>query len=504
MSAYEPPRNYEPPETSLSPEDRQRVAAVLARAARSPLDAIGHSLASDPEEVWNPNAEMAMRETTIAQADIDTDARIIAERIYDRMVERIPGWVAHDSELATILIDEFATVAAEIRQEALNVPESIYVTYGQEVLGIPIAPPEPAVGEATFTAVDNRGYTVGASLQFTLARTGDELVVFEVVAGAVIPPGERSVSGVQIRAAEEGAHGNDLSGDGDPVDPLIWIESIEVEYPTAFGSNGQTNDEYLADLIGLLRVIALRPVLPWDFAILALRIAGVGRAVAMDGYRPNVWPEEPPADVAAARAALVSWLGTYGATVGMAEERAVVSNVVSMLSPDEDGGSWGHARTVTLILTDEYGEPCPLPVKVAVRNLLEALREVNWRVYVVDATPYVEVDVAYEVTAFAEQNPEIVRELADAAIRDALAPAAFRLGTTSPAIAAGEVIPPPEEGEPPGRQTLRVNDFIGLLDRVRGVDFVDWVTLNDEGDLRMPGPMALPRAGSITGRVNVQ
>jgi hypothetical protein len=495
---------YEPPEGALSPEDRQRVAAML-QGPRSPLDAVGVALASDPEETWNPNAEMAMRETSIAQADIDTDARIIAERIYDRMVERIPGWTAHDSELATILIDEFSTVAAEIRQEALNVPgDSIFATYGVEVLGIPITPPEPAVGEATFTAVDNQGYTVGPDTQFTLARTGDELVVFEVVAGAAIAPGERFVTGVQIRAAEAGANGNDLSGAGDPVDPLVWIESIEVEYPTAFGSNGQTLDEYLTDLISLLRVIALRPVLPWDFAILALRVPGVARAVAMDGYRPNAWPEPPSDEVVAARDALVAWRETYAATRGLVEERAVVSNAIAMLDPDENGGSWGHARTVTLILTDEHGEPCPLPVKAAVRNTLEALREVNWRVYPIDAEPYVDIEVAYEVTAFAEQNPEIVGALCDQAIRDALSPADFRLGTTSPAIAAGEVMPPPDEGEPPGRQTLRVNDFIGLLDRVRGVDWVDWVTLNDGGDYRMPAPTALPRPGSISGRVNVQ
>ena len=498
MSAYEP--------TDLSPEDRQRVAALMQREARSPLDSLGFTLASDPEETWNPNAEMALSETSIAQADIDTDARIIAERIYDRMVERIPGWVAHDSELATILIDEFSTVAAEIRQEALNVPgDAIFATYGVEVLGIPITPPEPAVGEATFTAIDSAGYAVGPGIQFTLARTGDELVVFEVVAGAVIPPGERSVDGVQIRAAEDGANGNDLFGPGDPVDPLVWIDSIEVETPTAFGSNGQTLDAYLTDLISLLRVIALRPVLPWDFAILALRVAGVARAVAMDGYRPDAWPEPPSDEVLAARNALVEWQRAYAGTPGLAEERVAVRNAIAMMTADDDGGSWGYARTVSLILTDERGEPCPLPVKSAVRNTLEALREVNWRVYPLDAEPYVPIDVAYEVTAFAEQNPEIVGALCDAAIADALDPAKFRLGTTSPAIAAGEVIPPPEEGIAPGRQTLRVNDFIGLLDRVRGVDWVDWVTLDGETeDYRMPGPTALPRPGAITGRVNVQ
>lgn len=436
--------------TDLTPEDRQRIAAMT----RSPLDSVALEFASDPEETWNPNAEMALEETTIAQVDIDTDARVVAERVYDRMAERIPGWVAHDSELTTILIDEFATVAAEIRQEALNVPEAIYVTYGEEVLGIPIVPPEPALGSATFTAIDDRGYTVDASMQFTLARTGDELVVFEVIAAASILPGERSVEGVQIRALEDGDEGNNLSGPGDPVDPLLWVESIDVPESTRGGANGQTNDEYLSELIGLLRVIALRPVLPWDFAILALRVEGVARAVAMDGYRPS-------------------------------------------------DRTWGHIRTITLVLTDADGQPCSDPVKATVREVLEALREVNWVVYVVDAQ-YVTVAIDYEVTAFAEQNPEVVQELCDNAIRDALSPAIFRLGVTSPSIAAGEVIVPPEAGASPGRQTLRVNDFIGLLDRQRGVDWVDNVTINGGGDFVLTGPTTLPQPGDISGVVNTQ
>ena len=459
MSAYEPPPNdeYQPPDTDMTPEDRQRVAAMLLSAeARSPLPP--GVFFGDPEEWPNPNAEMALQETMIAQADIDTDARSIAERVFDRMVERIPGWVAHDANLDTILIEEFATVTAEIRQEALNVPEAIFVTYGEQVLGIPIAPPAPAIGYSTWTAVDEQGYTVPAGLQFTLAKTGDELIVFETVAAATIPPGQASIDRVQIRAAEAGVEGNDASGPGDPIDPIVWVQSIQVDVPTAMGTNGQTVEEYLTELISLLRVIALRPILPWDFAILALRVPGVGRAVAMDGYEPS-------------------------------------------------DGSWGHIRQITLILTDERGEPVPQPVKDEVRQMLEALREVNWIVRVINPTPYETVNVNYHVVAFAEQNPDIVRELCDQAVRDYLSPANFRLGTTSPAIAAGEVIPPPEPGQTPGRQTIRVNSLIALLARQRGVDWVehDGVLIDGQhDDHQLSTPTALPRPGAITGTVDVQ
>ncbi len=174
-----------------------------------------------------------------------------------------------------------------------------------------------------------------------------------------------------------------------------------------------------------MRVIALRPILPGDFAILALRVVGVGRAVAMDGYDPATQ-------------------------------------------------TWEHVRTITLVLTDELGEPVPAPVREEVAAYLEALREVNFVVHVIDAD-YQEIDVTYEVTAFAEQNPDMVREACDFNLAQELSPANYRLGTTSPAIASGEVIPPPSAaGQQPSRRTVRRNDLIALLDRTRGVD--SWST----------------------------
>jgi hypothetical protein len=118
---------------------------------------------------------------------------------------------------------------------------------------------------------------------------------------------------------------------------------------------------------------------------------------------------------------------------------------------------------------------------------------------------YFPVDVDYEVTAYAEQDPEIVRQLCDQALAAELAPANFRLGVTSPAIAAGEVIPPQDAGATPGRQTLHLNDYIALLDRQRGVDWVDSVTLNGvAGDVVMTGPTTLPEPGVMNGAVNRQ
>jgi hypothetical protein len=102
---------------------------------------------------------------------------------------------------------------------------------------------------------------------------------------------------------------------------------------------------------------------------------------------------------------------------------------------------------------------------------------------------------------FGEQDPEVVHSICVSALEQELDPANFRLGTVSPATGAGEVIPPPAAGELPGRQTIWVNNLIGLLDRCRGVDRVNEVTINGGGDLELGGPFTLPRPGLITGEV---
>jgi hypothetical protein len=415
--------------------------------------------ASDPGWDETPNEQLATEEVSPARANVESDARVIAERVYDRMAERFPGWVARDGDLTTWLIDEMSTIAAEVRGEALTVPEAIYQTYGEGVLGIPIGLPRPATGLSTWTAVDDLGYELPVGLQFTLARTGDDLVAFEVAETVAIVPGDTAIENVPIRALEEGQAGNGLTGQGDPVDPLRWVDRIQVDAPTGNGLDGQTLESYLTELISLMRVVALRPILPADFAVLALRVPGIARAVALDGYRPT-------------------------------------------------DHTWGHARTVTLVVTDPDGEPPSNVTLQAVSDYLESLREVNWRVFCVPAD-YQAVDVGYEVTAFAQQDPAMVEQLCTQAVADALAPARFRLGTTSPAIEAGEVIPPPPpygEGGP-SRQTLRVNDMVALLDRQRGVDFVvhDGVLLDGQhDDLQLDSPVTLPRPGQITGVVNTQ
>jgi hypothetical protein len=409
------------------------------------------AIPGDPEEVENPNALLALDESGYIAPDVETDQAAIAEQVFNDLASRVSGWQAHDGNLEVWLTEAWAEVSAEVRALARDVPASVFLTYGSDVLGIPPDQALAATGLATFTASDSQGYTLEVGAQFALARSGDDLVAFSVDQETTIPPGETQVWDVPFTAVQTGSEANGLSGEGQMLDPVRWVSDVSVDIPTDQGFDAESAADYLDRLSILMRMVALRPVLPVDFAILALQVRGVSRAVAMNMYDPVT-------------------------------------------------ATWTNARMVTVMLTDVTGQPCPDAVKLTVADMLEGLREVNWVCPIIDAT-YDTVDVAYDVVAFAGQQMSTVQEACDSAVTAYLNPMNYRLNEDSPAIAGGEVVYPPD-AQATRNQYIYVNEIIALLDRTLGVDRVVSVTLNGAAaDYLLPDPYSLPEPGVITGTV---
>ena len=412
----------------------------------------GGPVPGEPSETENPNANLAADEGGYNAPDVETDQDAIAQAVFAYLAGKVPGWQAHDGNLDTWIVEAFSEVGAEIRSLAADVPASIFTTYGELVLGIPPKIAVAATGLATFTATDDQGYTLDVGATFALARSGNDLVAYATLQEATIANGDTTVDNVPFAAVIVGADANGLAGAGQMLDPITWVAGVEVPQATSGGADAETPDAYLDRLTNLLRMVALRPVLPQDFAILALQHDGVGRAVAMNLY--------DPAD-----------------------------------------GSWDNARTVTLILTDDQGLACSATVKADVAAQLEGLREVNWVINIIDPV-YEPIAVDFDVVAFAGQDAGTVHDTCVANLTAYLQPALFRLGALSPAIAGGEVIPPPTSGQPARRQYIYVNELVALLDRSLGVDRVVTVTINGAAaDHQLATPYSLPTPGAITGTV---
>ena len=408
-------------------------------------------LPSDNEEVENPNAMLAVDEGGYIAPDVETDQAAIQEQVFDNLATRAPGWQAADGNLEVWLTEAWSESAAEIRALARDVPGSIFTTYGTEVLGITPGLALPATGMATFIANDSQGYTLDVGTQFAVARSGDDLVAFATTQEAVIAPGATEAFNVPFAAVLVGADGNGLQGDGQMLDPVTWVDTVTVTVPTAAGADAETPDTYLDRLSVLLRMVALRPVLPQDFAILALQVPGVGRAISMNLFDPAT-------------------------------------------------GTWDNARTVTLILAQADGTPCPSDVKAQVVTMIESLREVNWIINVIDPS-YTPVDVDYDVVAFAGQQGSQVQSACNEALSAYLSPANYRLNEASPSIAGGEVIYPPAS-DTTRQQYVYVNELISLLDRCLGVDRVVSVSINGAAvDYLLPDPHSFTTSGALTGAV---
>ena len=387
------------------------------------------ALPSDPPELTDANAALAAAEAGYIAPDVELDQAAIAQAIFSSLMAKVPGWLPHDGNLDTWLIESVSEVGAEVRSLAVDVPTSIFSTYGTRILNVPPRLAMSATGLATFTAVDDAGYTLDTGSTFALARSGNDLVAYQTLQPADIPLGATVVTDVPFTAVETGYDGNGLSGDGQMLDALRWVSTVTVPVQTHGGQDAERPEDYVDRLANLFPAVALRPILPLDFAILTLQlIPGVGRAVAMNLYDPAL-------------------------------------------------DTWDNVRTVTVMVAKPDGTVCDQPTKDEIEAMLEALREINWVCHVIDPV-YEPVDVDFDVVAFVGQDDTAVHDECVAQVEAFLQPYNYRLGEMSPAIAGGEVVNPPVAGALPRQQMIYVNELIALLDRSLGVDRVVGVTIN--------------------------
>jgi uncharacterized phage protein gp47/JayE len=223
--------------------------------------------------------------------------------------------------------------------------------------------------------MDASGYTIPAGTVVSYPVSGDRQLFFQVESDVVIAPGSTSTADgeVVLVALDPGTEANGLSGSGfSPVDALAFVVGIEATSPSAGGATAESDDEYLSRLREELQLLAPRPILPNEFAVLAQRIPGVDRAIAIDGYNPT-------------------------------------------------NGTYNNERMITVALADENGNAVSSSVKTAVSTYLDSLREVNFVVHTIDPT-YTTIDVTVTVKKTSTASTQAVSEAVVAALQEYLNP----------------------------------------------------------------------------------
>lgn len=380
-------------------------------------------------------------------AVIPEDPDDYIELAYDGIRVRFPDWEPNEAHLEVILIAVLAQIAADLAQVAVQVPPAIFRYFGASLARIQPIDAAPAIVQSTWTMVDNAGYTIPADTVVAINASGDVRVPFRVVSDVVVPSGSTATvaGGVTLVAINEGADGNDLPGPVELVDTgLPFVAGITLVGTTTDGNDAEDNDTYQNRLARELALMAPRPILPPDFATLALETPGVWRALALDGYDP-------------------------------------VSN------------TFGNEKYTALAGVTQDGSAIATGVKTQLAADMDARREANFVVPVIDPT-YTTVDVGYDISVYPDWDSTDVEQRADAMIRSFLDPATWGAEDGT--------------GDRPRWNNVAVVSRLSLtaaLGGVQGIRLINDVTLAVHGgslasaDLPLPGAAPLPLPGTITG-----
>jgi hypothetical protein len=371
----------------------------------------------------------------------------ILDAAYDYIKTRAPEWRENDGNLDTWILQSMSLEAADLRELALDVPDTIFRYYG-ELVGIPPIDSTAATVNSTWTMIDNLGYTVPAGTQVGVRNAAGDLVPFVTTIDTTIPPGSTTTAAgaVVLQAATPGIDSSGLGGNGVAatlLDTLAYVASVVLTAVTSGGVDAETASEYNDRLSTQLQLLTNRPILANDFAILAQQVPGVFRALALDGYNP-------------------------------ADQTS------------------NNQRMIAVAAVDEQGNAVSSTVKGQVDALLQANREVNFIVNLIDPT-YTTIQVAVTVKSLSNIDPTLLSQNVTAVIQNYLSPATWGRDAGSQ---------DPQTWIQTG--VLRYNELITAISNIGGVDYVVDLQIGPQGgalvrtDVNLGVPASLTRAGTIS------
>lgn len=379
---------------------------------------------------------------TYIRLPITAEPADLSEDSIEYLRDNIPGFQANEADPAVILIDAWAQIASDILYSATGVPDEIFRYFGRSVVGIPPVDAAAATGTVTFTAIDTAGYTIPDGTQILGTNADGDDVPFETVGDYTIGAGASTVAGVAVQAVEEGSIANSVNGAGELLDTLDYIVAVTFDAATGGGLEPEDDDVYLGRLRAELALMAPRPILPDDFAVLARRISGVDRAVAIDGLDPTA---------------------------------------------NAGAGSTGNERMVTVAVINEAGTAVSTAIRNQVAAYLDGLREVNFVVHVIDPT-LTPINVTFTFTVWPGWDADAVKASAEASVAAFLSPANW-----------GQ--PPLGDTREWVNDTIVDYDSVAhAILSTEGVRRVTALTVNaGTADVALAGFAPLPSVGTVTG-----
>lgn len=380
----------------------------------------------------------------------------------DYMEGAIDGFVARPGNVETVLLEAQSQIAAEVVQQAELVSPLVFAYAGESLFGIPPRAAVPATATATVTfAADTPASMVPAQALLSVPHPSGVAMLFTFDADVVAPELGGDVL-VGVTALDAGADANGAFGNAQLVDVVDGVASVYVS-TAGGGVDSESSDEYLDRLSDALTLLAPRPILPNDFAVMARQVAGIERSMAIDLYQPGTDDN------------------TSAAEGGPLNVEGTPVNAGAGISPVE--------RCVTTVVTGPEGMPPTQANMHAAWQLLDGRREVNFLAYVIAAT-YTTIDVQAVLHKYPGYLDDDVVAAAQAMLTKWLSPATFGASTAGDVWALDSY--------------ARIYEAVDYLNRADGVHYVVSVQLRVAGgawssvDVALPGVAALPLPGDLS------
>lgn len=373
------------------------------------------------------------------EVSIDSDPETLVQGALLELTQQIPGFVAKEAHLEVWLLEVAARLNAETLYAASTVPDLIFRYFGESLMGVPPIEARSAETLSHWLMIDNAGYTIPAGTVVAFQLTGDRLVPFVTMDTVVVAPGSIEALAVRLKAVQQGTLSNGIGPAGLMlVDSLAYVLSLEATQVTSGGVDQETDKSYMGRLSDELRILSPRFVLARDAAVLARRISGAYRAIAIDNY-----------------------------------------NTVD--------STYGNPRMITVAVVDAAGLPVPTDVKNEVQAYLLSLREINFIINVTNPT-YTPISVVFAVVADPNYSLDDVSFRTADAIRAYLNPAVWGGGDQTPPVWRAS------------SNRVRYLEVSQVINEVPGVDYITTLLVNgDSVNVTLSGVAPLPSVGTVAG-----
>jgi len=378
---------------------------------------------------------------------IDTDPPTLAQSVFNYIVAKSPLWVPNDGNLDTWIIRAVTQLASENRSIASDVQDDIFRYFGASLVGLPPINATSATAPTTWTMIDSFGHTIPAGTAVGVTNATGDIVPFQTVSDVVIPAGQTATGAgaVVISALQPGSAATSIGAAGAQVtliDVLDYVSGITMTAATAGGTDDEADVDYLNRLVQRLQGLSQRPILPADFAAMALQADPVVyRAVAIDGFNP--------AD-----------------------------------------STYNNQRMIAIAAVDQNGAAVSTTVKNEIDTLLQANREINFIVNEIDPH-FTTINIVTSIHVQTGSDPTATDTAVQGSIHAMLDPANWGLDPTQPG----------STGLRTWVETTVVyfNEVITAISNTTGVARVISLTLNGgTADVTLTTPAALTQVGTIS------